>query len=84
MGATLLTITQRKLTWSVMKAVMQETTHLTSMVFLILLGATTFSLVFRELGGDQYLVNLIENANLSQSGFLLLVMLVVFVAGFLH
>ncbi len=82
MGATLLTVTQRKFNWSVLKAVAQETTHLTSMVFMILLGATTFSLVFRELGGDQYLVSLIENANLSQSSFLLLVMVVVFVAGF--
>ena len=65
-----------------LKQVMKETTHLTSMVFIILVGATAFSLVFRGLDGDAYLINLIESANLSPQGFLLLVMLAVFVAGF--
>ncbi|NJL76263.1 MAG: TRAP transporter large permease subunit [Saprospiraceae bacterium] len=82
LGATVLTITQRKFNLTVLKSVMRETTHLTSMVFWILLGATTFSFVFRELGGDTYIVDLIEGANLSAFGFLILVMLVVFIAGF--
>lgn len=82
LGATLLTIFQGKFSLPTLKAVMQETTHLTSMVFMILLGATTFSLVFRELGGDVYLKELILGANLSQNAFLLLVMIVVFFAGF--
>src|SRR5690606_24681978 len=66
----------------VLKSVMQETTHLTCMVFVILLGATTFTFVFREMGGDLYLVQLIEDANLSPHVFLILVMIVVFIAGF--
>lgn len=82
MGATLLTVAQGRFSLPVLRGVMRETTHLTSMVFLILLGATTFSLVFREMGGDQYLVELIEAANLSPAAFLALVMLVVFIAGF--
>ena len=82
LGATLLTILQRKFSFTILKDVMQQTTHLTSMVFLILLGATTFSLVFRTMGGDTYLVELIEGANLSPMIFLLIVMLVIFVAGF--
>jgi len=82
MGATILTIAQGKFSWSVLKSVGQETTHLTSMVFIILLGATTFSFVFRELNGDEYLINLIRNANLSANQFLLLVMIIVFIAGF--
>lgn len=82
MGATLLTLLQGRFNLSVLRAVMRETTHLTAMVFLILLGATTFSFVFREMGGDLYLVELIEQANLSPNAFLALVMLVVFVAGF--
>lgn len=81
-GATLLTVTQGRFTLPVLKDVLSETTHLTSMVFMILLGATTFSLVFRQLGGDRFLVSLIEQADLSPNLFLLLVMLVVFVAGF--
>jgi tripartite ATP-independent transporter DctM subunit len=82
MGATLLTISQGKFNLEVLKSVMRETTHLTSMVFVILLGATVFSFVFREMGGDTYLVSLIEEANLSPMAFLALVMIVVFVAGF--
>ena len=82
LGATLLTLSQGKLNLKTLKEVMRETTLLNCMVFLILLGATTFSLVFREMGGDQYLVDLISNSQLSPMAFLLLVMLVVFVAGF--
>lgn len=82
LGATLLTVFQGKFSLSVLKAVMRETTHLTAMVFMILLGATTFTFVFRELGGDSYLIELITSSNLSPMLFLALVMLVVFVAGF--
>ncbi len=82
LGAILLTMSQKKFSLEVLKSVMQDTTHLTCMVFIILLGATTFTFVFREMGGDRYLVQLIENANLSATAFLILVMIVVFIAGF--
>lgn len=82
MGATLLTIGQKKLKLPVLKSVMQETTHLTCMVFVILLGATTFSLVFREMGGDVFLVDLIERSQLSPNSFLFVVMLAMFISGF--
>lgn len=81
-GASLLTLIEGKFKLPVLQAVMRQTTHLTSMVFLILLGASTFSLVFRELGGDHYLENLILQADLSPSLFLALVMIAVFIAGF--
>ncbi|MEQ8533989.1 MAG: TRAP transporter large permease subunit, partial [Imperialibacter sp.] len=48
----------------------------------ILIGATAFSLVFRALGGDRFLIQLIENSDLSVNAFLFVVMLAVFVAGF--
>ena len=82
LGATILTIIQGKFSWKILQGVMQETTHLTSMVFIILIGATTFALVFRGMGGDDYLIDLIEGANLSPMTFLFLVMVVVFIAGF--
>ncbi len=82
MGAILLTISQGKLSLSVLHDVMKGTTHLTSMVFLILLGATTFALVFKGLGGDHYLVEQIQSADLSGSMFLFLVMVIVFILGF--
>lgn len=81
-GASVLTIVQGKFTLQVLKDVMRETTHLTCMVFIILIGATAFALVFRGLEGDRYLVRLIEEANLSPMVFLAIVMLVVFIAGF--
>lgn len=82
LGATVLTLIQGRFSWQTLREVSEETTHLTSMVFMILLGATTFSLVFRQLGGDRYLVDLIMGADLSVDVFILLVMIVVFVAGF--
>ena len=82
LGATLLTILQKKFSLKILQEVMQQTTHLTAMVFMILLGATTFSLIFRTLGGDDYLIELITAANLSPMAFLALVMIVIFIAGF--
>ena len=82
MGATLMTVSQGKFKLPVLQSVMQETTHLTCMVFIILLGATTFSLVFREMGGDSFLINLIEQSQLSPEMFLLVVMIAMFICGF--
>ncbi len=82
MGAILLTIYQKKFTLDVLQDVMRETTKLTSMVFTILLGATVFSFVFRQLEGDLFLIELIQNSELSPYAFLFLVMVVVFIAGF--
>ena len=81
-GAIILTAFQKKLNWATIQTVCRETTHLTAMVFMILLGATTFSLVFREMGGDSFLVSLIERSDLTEYQFLALVMVVVFIAGF--
>ena len=81
-GATFLTFISGKFNLKVLKEVMSETTHLTTMVFTILIGATAFSLVFRGLGGDRFLIQLIEDSNLSPNTFLFVVMLAVFVAGF--
>ncbi|MEZ5059745.1 MAG: TRAP transporter large permease subunit [Saprospiraceae bacterium] len=81
-GATILTVGQGKFNFQVLKDVMKETTLLTSMVFFILLGATTFSLVFRGMGGDRFLVDLILDSELSPYVFLGVVMVVIFIAGF--
>ena len=42
-----------------LKIIMKETTSLTSIVFMILIGATSFSLVFRGLEGDKILIDMI-------------------------
>ena len=51
-GATLLTIANRKFTLTILREVMDSTMQLTCMVFIILVGAAAFGLVFRGLGGD--------------------------------
>lgn len=81
-GATILTLFEGKFTYTILTQVMRQTMHLTAMVFLILLGATTFTLVFRTLGGDEYLIHLITQANLSPMAFLTIVMVVIFISGF--
>jgi len=81
-GATILTLIERKFNFDILNQVMRQTMHLTGMVFWILLGATTFTLVFRTLGGDEYLVDLIQSADLSAMAFLTIVMIVIFISGF--
>lgn len=80
--ATILTAIERKLNLPVLKDVMRETVHLTSMVFIILVGATAFGLVFRGIEGDDALINFIKETDLSPYAFLAFVMVLVFVAGF--
>lgn len=79
--ATALTALEGKLTWEVLMDTCKQTTFLTSMVFIILVGATAFGLAFRGVGGDDALARLIERANLSPQAFLAFVLAGVFVAG---
>jgi len=81
-GATLLTIFRRRFTIKILKEVMLKTTSLTSMVFMILVGAAAFGLVFRGLHGDTYLTNLIISSNLKPNHFIAIMMVVIFISGF--
>ncbi len=80
--ATILTAVEKRLSVKVLKDVMTETVHLTSMVFIILVGATAFGLVFRGIEGDDALINFIRETELSPYAFLAFVMVLVFFAGF--
>ena len=51
-GALLLALAKRQLSWRILADVSLATVRVTSMVFMILVGASIFSLVFRGLGGD--------------------------------
>ena len=82
LGATVLTAARKKLSLDILKSVMQKTTSITSMAFMILVGATAFSLVFRGMHGDTILAGWILNSNLEPYHFLAIVMLVIFVLGF--
>lgn len=82
MGALILTAFKGKLNKKILGAVTKETLMLTSMVFMILIGATAFSLVFRGLEGDKLFLEMISKSNLGPNGFLILVMILVFITGF--
>ena len=81
-GATLLTIIHRRFNFQIVKDVMDTTTKLTCMVFIILIGATTLGLVFRGLGGDELIRNLIAALPFGKWGVLFIVMSIIFIAGF--
>ncbi len=66
----------------ILTEVMQATVKISSMVFIILLGASVFSLVFRGLGGEKIVTDLLENMPGGAFGAMLVVMALMFVMGF--
>ena len=82
LGALILSYFQANMNLKKLKIIMKETTSLTSIVFMILIGATSFSLVFRGLEGDKILIDIITQADLTPELFIVLILFIVFIAGF--
>jgi len=82
-GATLLALLQRQLNISKMMDIVTSTTKVTCMVFAILIGASVFSLVFRGYGGDELIRSLFDAMPGGVIGATLLVMVVIFLLGFI-
>ncbi|KPK56602.1 MAG: C4-dicarboxylate ABC transporter, partial [Thiotrichales bacterium SG8_50] len=82
-GATGLAIAQRQFNLAMLREVMRTTTQVTSMVFLIFIGAAVFSLVFRGFGGDEAVREFLTNLPGGVVGAVVLVMLVMFLLGFI-
>ena len=82
MGALLIAIVRRALSLERLREVMQSTLRISSMVFLILIGASLFSLVFRGYGGDDGVRAILEALPGGVFAAMLLVMLVMFLLGF--
>jgi tripartite ATP-independent transporter DctM subunit len=82
-GALLLAGIKKKLSKPNIKHIVQETTKVTSMVFLILIGASIFSLVFRGLGGEILLKDIFTNLPGGVFTAMLLVMMLIFLLGFI-
>jgi len=83
MGAIVLAIVKRRLNGTVLHKVAIETMRVTTMVYLILIGATIFSAVFRGFGGEQLIETLLGNMAGGAVGAMLVVMLLVFLLGFI-
>ena len=81
-GTIILAALNRQLNWAALREVCDATMRITTMVMFILIGSTAFSLVFRGLGGDRFMENLLTNLPGGQAGFLLVNMLVIFLLGF--
>lgn len=82
-GALLLALVRGALTVDVMRDISRSTLYTTSMVFLILIGAAVFSLVFRGFGGDSLIETFFEELGGGPHMALLVVMLVMFLLGFI-
>jgi tripartite ATP-independent transporter DctM subunit len=81
-GATMLAWERGALNLSIIKQVSQETTKISSMVFIILIGASMFSLVFRGFGGDTVVEEFLKSLPGGAFSAMLLVMIVMFFLGF--
>jgi tripartite ATP-independent transporter DctM subunit len=81
-GAIILAALHRRLSWAQLREAVQQTTQLTSMVFLILIGATAFGLVFRGMGGDTLVHDLMTSLPGNKWGFVAASMLLIFLLGF--
>ena len=82
-GATFLAGIKGQLSIQKLREVAQNTTKVTSMVFLILIGAAIFSLVFRGFGGEELVEQFFSSLPGGVVGATLLVMVVIFLLGFI-
>jgi tripartite ATP-independent transporter DctM subunit len=82
-GSLLLALLNKQLNLQKLKDVMMSTTKVTSMVFLILMGASIFSLVFRGFGGEELIEDLFSSLPGGVFAAILLVMVVIFLLGFI-
>jgi tripartite ATP-independent transporter DctM subunit len=81
-GALVLTIANKRFDLKMLRQVMASTTMLTSMVFIILVGAGAFGLVFRGLGGDHMIRSYIGHLAYGKWAILAIIMGLIFVIGF--
>ena len=81
-GALLLALLRRAFSIERLIEVMRSTVRVSSMVFLILIGASLFSLVFRGYGGDRLVQDLLLSLPGGVFGAMLTVMLLMFLLGF--
>jgi len=81
-GAMVLAVVQGQFTLSTLRQVVYRTAAISTMVFMILIGASLFSLVFRGFGGDVQIAHLLHNLPGGALGAMLVVMLVMFLLGF--
>ncbi|HEV8436568.1 MAG TPA: TRAP transporter large permease subunit [Methylomirabilota bacterium] len=81
-GGVFLTMIKGRFSLVMLRSVMQATTRITSLGFIILVGANCFGLVFRGLNGDHLIQDFLKSLPFGAYGVLALVMFVIFILGF--
>jgi len=81
-GALILSSMNRKISVTMVRDSALQTVKLTGMIFMILIGATAFSLVFNELGGSEIILDFFSQEHFSKWVFIILSMIVIFILGF--
>ena len=82
LGALLLAAVRREISFGRLAEITRSTLTVTSMVFMILIGASIFSLVFRGYGGDEFVADLLGDLPGGTFGAMFAVMALMFVLGF--
>ncbi len=82
LGALLLAMVNKKLSLATLNHVMRNTLQVTSMIFLIFIGAAFFALVFKGLGGDDLITELLTGLPGGVFTAMLIVMALLFILGF--
>jgi tripartite ATP-independent transporter DctM subunit len=82
-GAMVLAAAKGRMSFATLREATLNTATVTSMVFVILLGASVFSIVFRMMGGDDLVHELLTDLPGGEIGALIVVMAVMFVLGFI-
>jgi len=82
-GAMILAASRWRLSLTVLKEAVISTATITSMIFIIIFGASVFSIVFRQMGGDNLVHEFLTNLPGGAIGAMIVVMLIMFVLGFI-
>ena len=82
-GATILAAARWRLSYGVLREVMTRTAVITSMIFIILFGASVFAIVFRQMGGDALVREFLTDMPGGAMGAMVTVMVIMFVLGFI-
>jgi tripartite ATP-independent transporter DctM subunit len=82
LGAVALAVGKRTFSYELLRYASIETVKLTAMIFMILIGATAFSLVFNELGGGDMALEFFSGDMEDKWTFILIAMLLIFLLGF--
>ncbi len=82
-GAVLISLIQKQLNLNILNNCSKDTIRLTSMIFMILIGATLFSLVFRGLNGEEAIQSILLDDSVDKFYTLLVVLLLMFLLGFI-